>query len=192
MSEIRISREEKEQIEGISREMRIFCDVLPVDIIKLVDDFSFTVLELSESTRENKKLNGYESHIIPKGADKEEQSLGFICVDTSDAYKQRVAIAYHFANVLLLAKKVISKNEYMKRIVVKKNIPQNSGYYMALSLLCPIDDLKDVMKDDGYDKNNYCNIADFRNYVNRYKIQAYDIMNYLRFIFEDGGVENEK
>ena len=173
-----------DKIKEILADMELFAEDLPVDIVKMVREFDFAILTLKESDDES-----YRSHFIFNPDDEKDGDLGYICLDTKDRYRRRVAIAYHFSNVLLYSNHIISEEEFLKHTNIEKEISEDECYYMALSLLCPKIDFEMTLSDNKIDKNNYKDIDDFRTLTKRYGIRVDDLLKYLRFIFDDGGFE---
>lgn len=156
---------------------------IPVDIIKLANTFKFNVLELNESNDKTYKSNLSLNKNYSKSGD---ENRGTIYLDTSDMFNQRIAIAYHLSNVMLLSFEFIKMDEFKERLKVEKSIPENNGYYMALSLLCPDDELKSMLKHDNFDKVDN-QTPYFTKYSKIFGIGIADIINYIRFISWDGG-----
>lgn len=178
---------DKQTIYDLVKDLNYISGDIPVDIIKLANIFRFDVMKLNESNDRTYKSNLSLNKDFNKS---KNEKRGTIYLDTSDIFNQRVAIAYHLSNVMLFSYGIIDITEFKKRLRVEKSIPENNGYYMALSLLCPDDEFKSMLKGDNFSEVD--NETQYlTSYSIKYRIGIADIINYIRFISWDGGFENE-
>ena len=157
---------------------------MPINIIELAKKQGFRVFK--KTTAQN-ELGFISKYLIRKQTENDNEiKTNVIIVNTDDALKIRLHVAYHFAAYWLKQKDYINESEFIESSTVKDGINCDSKIYiLAINLLMPKDKLLNYLRDEKKTIKQILSKQDYEGIINEFYVPTVDIENMLKYLDGD-------